>query len=183
MFESFLNFFDEKITHSIEGIDVYEKFLECLGGRQFGNGLFNTFAKDNIEKWTSVVNEAYPEFKGEFKLFGYDWLGRMFGISGQKNNEKVLMFEIGTGEVLEIPCNFLDFLNEEIPLYSDACLAATFYNKWLRKKRKAVSYGRCIGYKVPLFLGGQDVIKNLEESDLEVYWYVVTEVKKRIAPN
>lgn len=183
MFESFLNFFDEKITCNIQGADVYENFLKCLGGKQFGNGIFNTFEKDNLKKWTSIVEEAYPEFSGEFKLFAYDWLGRMFGITEQKDHEKVLMFEIGTGEVLEIPCDLFEFLNQEIPLYSNECLAMEFYKKWLRKKRKAVSYGKCIGYKVPLFLGGQDVIKNLEESDLEVYWHVIAEVKKRIVLN
>lgn len=41
------------------------------------------------------------------------------------------MFEIGTGDVLEIPCVFEKFLNEEIPLYSDACLAAPFFNEWI----------------------------------------------------
>lgn len=183
MFDNFLNFFDEKNTCIIENTDVYENFLKCLGGKQFGNGLFTTFEKKDLEKWTLVVNDAYPEFIGEFQLFGYDWLGRIFGISEQNNNEVILMFEIGTGEVLEIPCNLHAFLNREIPLHSNECLASKFYSKWLRKKRIAVSYGRCIGYKVPLFLGGKDEIKNLEESDLEVYWYVVTEVKKRIAKN
>ena len=33
----------------------------------------------------------------------------------------ILMFEIGTNDVLEIPCTFDKFLNEEIPLYADAC--------------------------------------------------------------
>ena len=33
------------------------------------------------------------------------------------------MFEIGTNDVLEIPCTFDKFLNEEFTLYADACLA------------------------------------------------------------
>ena len=33
----------------------------------------------------------------------------------------ILMFEIGTNDVLEIPCTFDKFLNEEIPLYADVC--------------------------------------------------------------
>lgn len=183
MFEKFLKFFDEEFICNEQGTDAYENFLKYLGGKQFGKGIFNTLEKNNLKKWTSVVEEAFPEFSGKFKLFAYDWLGRLYGITEQDSNEKVLIFEIGTGEVLEIPCDLLEFLNEEIPLHSNECLAMAFYKKWLRKKRKMPSYGRCIGYKVPLFLGGQDVIKNLEESDLEVYWYIITEVKKRIAPN
>ncbi|MEU0792390.1 T6SS immunity protein Tdi1 domain-containing protein [Amycolatopsis sp. NPDC005961] len=35
---------------------------------------------------------------------------------------------------------------------------------------KGVSWAVCAGYQVPLFLGGADVVENLEEFDLEVYW-------------
>ena len=28
----------------------------------------------------------------------------------------------------------------------------------------------CVGYKIPLFLGGNDEISNLEITDMEIYW-------------
>ena len=28
-------------------------------------------------------------------------------------------------------------------------------------------------YKVPLFMGGEDSVENLEDSDMEVYWGVM----------
>lgn len=180
MFSDFLKYFNTEIENNYFDNSAYENLLTYLGGKQFGNGLFNSLCKENLEEYTNLVNDAYPEFVGEFKLFGYDWLGRMFGINSELGKERILMFEIGTGEVLEIPCNFLEFLNEEIPLNNNACLASAFYAKWLRKKKKTFPYGRCIGYKTPLFLGGKDTIKNLEESDMEVYWYIFTEVKKQV---
>ena len=91
-------------------------------GKRFGHGLFNSFSKDNVKKWTEIVSEAYPEFQNLFKIFGYDWLGRCFGIDLRKSTYgNILMFEIGTNDVLEIPCTFDKFLNEEIPLYADVC--------------------------------------------------------------
>jgi len=87
--------------------------LENLKSIDRGKGVFSSFSTDNVKKWTEIVEEGYPEFAGQFQLFGYDWLGR------------------------------------------------------------------CIGYKIPLFLGGEDVIVNLEDSDMEVYWYIVSEIKKR----
>ena len=66
MFDNFLNFFDEKNTCIIENTDVYENFLKCLGGKQFGNGLFTTFEKKDLEKWTLVVNDAYQNLSGNF---------------------------------------------------------------------------------------------------------------------
>ena len=101
-----------------------------------------------------------------------------FGIDLREGSySKILMFEIGTLDVLEIPCSFLEFLNKEIPQYSDACLAENYYKQWREGSGKTIKYGRCAGYKIPLFLGGEDAIGNLEDSDLDVYWSVLTQVK------
>ena len=180
MIKDFLSFFNENSV--IENSDdLYNDFIMQLGGKRFGQGLFNSFSKDNIKKWTEIINEAYPEFNNLFKIFGYDWLGRCFGIDLRKNTYgNILMFEVGTNEVLEIPCVFDKFLNEEIPLYTDACLAKSFFDEWIFIFGKPIDYGRCAGYKVPLFLGGEDSISNLEDSDMEVYWSVITQIKNRL---
>lgn len=177
MFDNFLKFFNEQIEYG-ECATSYQTFISYLGGKQFANGTFNSFSRENVEEWTKIVGNAFPEFANQFSLFGYDWLGRCFGIDlRDSKNEKVLMFEIGTNDVLEIPTTFGEFLNEEIPLYSDACLATKFYEEWL-KKNKGIKYGRCVGYKIPLFLGGEDNIENLEDSDMDVYWHIISEIKK-----
>lgn len=179
MLNDFLKYFNEtnKVVYSD---DLYNDFIMQLGGKRFGKGLFNSFSKDNLVKWQQIVTEAYPEFENNFKLFGYDWLGRCFGIDMREKHEGILMFEIGTSDVLEIPCTFENFLNEEIPLYSDACLAEIFFNEWIKYSNIEMEYGRCASYKVPLFLGGEDVVENLEECDMEVYWGVLTQVKKQM---
>ncbi len=177
MIRDFLTFFDEHSEIKYSG-NLYDDFIIQLGGKSFGRGLFNSFSKANIEKWTNIVSEAFPEFKDLFKLFGYDWLGRCFGVDLRKNsNGNILMFEIGTDDILEIPCELEDFLNKEIPLYSDACLAMPFFEKWIDLFGKQIEYGRCAGYKIPLFLGGKDSVNNLEDSDMEVYWSVMTQIK------
>lgn len=130
MIREFLTFFDEQSELTDSG-DLYNDFIIQLGGKSFGRGLFNSFSKSNIEKWTDIVSEAFPDFKNLFKLFGYDWLGRCFGVDLRKNSYgNILMFEIGTDDILEIPCALEVFLDEEIPLYSDACLAMSFFEKW-----------------------------------------------------
>ena len=32
--------------------DLYNDFIMQLGGKRFGHGLFNSFSKDNVKKWT-----------------------------------------------------------------------------------------------------------------------------------
>lgn len=178
MFREFLTYFNKNDKLNYSG-NFYNDFILQLGGKSFGKGLFNSFSKNNLKKWTEIVNEAYPEFKGMFMLFGYDWLGRCFGIDLRENTQgEVLMFEIGTNDVLEIPCSFLDFLNEEMPSYSDACLSESFFYEWMDYSNEQLEYGTCAGYIVPLFLGGEDVVTNLEKSDMEVYWGVISQIKK-----
>lgn len=176
MIKDFLIFFDEKIEIKYSG-NLYDDFIMQLGGKSFGRGLFNIFSKDNIDKWTGIVSEAFPEFKDLYKLFGYDWLGRCFGIDLRKNScGNILIFEIGTDDILEVPCALDSFLNEEIPIYSDACLAKSFFEEWMDIFGKQIEYGRCAGYKIPLFLGGEDSVNNLEDNDMEVYWSVLTQI-------
>lgn len=180
MLKDFLLFFNESNNIHYTG-DLYNDFISQLGGKKFGYGLFNSFSKDNVKKWTEIVSEAYPEFKSMFKLFGYDWLGRCFGIDLRDDTYgNVLMFEIGTYDILEIPCLYEQFLNEEIPLYSDACLAEPFFDEWRDYSKEDIEYGRCIGYKVPLFIGGLDTINNLENVDMEVYWSIIMQIRKKI---
>ena len=54
----------------------------------------------------------FPKFANIIKVFGYDWLGRHFAIDSR--NGTILLLEPGTGEVLSISVNFVDFHNTEI---------------------------------------------------------------------
>ena len=56
----------------------------------------------------------------------------------------------------------------------DACLASEFFNEWFEANGNFVlPHNKCVGYKVPLFLNGEDDIENLEVSDMEVYWEIM----------
>lgn len=61
MIRDFLLFFNENIVIEYSE-DLYNDFIMQLGGKRFGQGLFNSFSKDNVKKWTEIVSEAYPEF-------------------------------------------------------------------------------------------------------------------------
>ena len=64
--------------------------------------------------------------------------------------------------------SFLDFHNSELVDQRAAVVASTFFNEWLAANPDALPLGpdRCVGYRVPLFLGGRDELANLEETDL-----------------
>lgn len=180
MFENFLSYFDVNETVKSTG-KLYADFVSQLGGRRFGNGIFNTFTAEEVVKWTEIVSGAYPKLRNMFKLFGYTWMGDCYAIDLRKGNAgNVLLFEIGTGYILKIPCTFEEFLEQEISADPEAILAKSFFDEWMLTSKKAIQPGNCVGYKVPLFLGGQEELHNLEEGDMEVYWTVVGQVKNQV---
>lgn len=169
MFEKFLDFADYKEGGKINSINEFNKILN---GKSFLNGMYRLFKTDDIEKWTAVTEQAFPLYKNRISVFGYDWLGRIFGLN--KKTGTVLLFEPGTGEVLDIPASFEDFHNIEIADYHEDSLASNFFKEWFSANGKyELKYNECAGYKVPLFLNGDDIIENLEVSDMEVYWEIM----------
>lgn len=169
MFEKFMNF--AEYTKNIKVSSVNE-FCDIFNGKSFLNGMYRLFKIEEIEKWTAITEQAFPLYKGRFSVFGYDWLGRIFGLN--KKSQTVLLFEPGTGEVLDIPSSFEDFHNIEIVDYHKDSLASDFFKEWFMiNNQYELKHNECAGYKVPLFLNGEDTIANLEISDMEVYWEIM----------
>ena len=184
MFEQFEKYFN---IHNKEEIQKDENqrdyFIRCFGGQQLLNGMFTIFKKNDLEKWEKNVKGFFNILKDEFNLFGYDWQGNCYGVI--LNNtaalcENVVMFEIGTNKMLSFNCNFNTFINKTFIDQLNAILVPQFFENAVNQCDEKIEYEKCIGYKVPLFLGGQDIISNLEYSDMDVYWTVLTQVIESI---
>jgi len=149
------------------------EFLEKYAGKTFNEGLYRIHSVDQVSKWNDIVSYAFPKFTGHFLCFSYDWLGRNFALdlNRMENNEPlILMFEPGTGEAFEIDATFKSFHNEQLIEYQDAALAVNFFKEWKQETNCILVPKQCVGYRVPLFLGGEDSMANLDLSDMEVYW-------------
>ncbi len=161
--------------------DLYTDIIKQLGGSQIDSGLFTIFKREDIDKWNLIIKDTFNDFIFDAKLFGYDWLGRCFGIDlRRKKFGNVLMYDVGTADILEIPCNLEVFLEEEIIFNSDMCLLKTDFEEWRGYSQQVVKYGQCVGYVVPLFLSGENIKENLELSDMEVYWGIMGQVMNQI---
>lgn len=167
MFDNFLKFINVE-----KNVANREDFIDLMNGKSFLNGMYRLFSINDVEKWNEITEKAFPKYKNYIVVFGYDWLGRIFAIN--KLNGTVLMFEPGTGEVLSIPVSFEDFHDSEIVEYHEDCLASEFFEEWyMDSNNYELQTSECVGYKVPLFLNGDDDIDNLEVSDMEVYWEIM----------
>ncbi len=169
MFNSFFNFVGFADDNNIRSVDA---FLIKYDGFTFLNGLYRIHNAEDIAKWNEILKKSFPKFQNDIQVFGYDWLGRNFALDTKR--DVVLIFEPGTGEILNTQKNFVNFHNNEIPQYHNACLASDFFDKWFKANNHFIlPHNKCAGYKVPLFLNGEDDIKNLEVSDMEVYWEIM----------
>ncbi|WP_081020016.1 T6SS immunity protein Tdi1 domain-containing protein [Ralstonia solanacearum] len=158
-------------------------FFSHFGGMSFNSALYRILEADKVDGWNAAITAAYSGFIGHINCFGFDWLGRIFALNSRclvKNRPGVVMFEPGTGEVLEIPCNLESFHEDELINYRDAALAENFYLQWLNAGGDRPSYTQCVGYKRPLFLGGVDTIDNLELTDLDVYWTISAQLISKL---
>jgi hypothetical protein len=158
--------------------------LRRSGGATIGGGLYRIHTPTSAARADALVRAAYPEFATTASCFGHDWLGRQFSLdarSGHSQEPTVLMFEIGSGEALEIPVPFSAFHDTELVDYPDAVLAADFFDTWLGSGQPAPEHDQCVGYRVPLFLGGADDITNLEVADIDVYWSLFGQMRLSVS--
>ena len=181
MFIEFNKYFNITFSdHPNESSEAFDIFQNRYQGMSLGDGIYRIFRRNEISKWKQIITEGYPDFANKFEPFAYDWLGRCFAIDSREfTYGEILMFEIGTADVLQIPCDFIGFHEEEIPLQHDACLASDFFNDWRKIIGVDLEYDQCVGYRIPLFLGGKDSIENLEVSDMEVYWHICSLAKNK----
>ncbi|GAA2216067.1 hypothetical protein GCM10009850_115360 [Nonomuraea monospora] len=91
------------------------------------------------------------------------------------------MLEPGAGEVLEIPLPFSEFHEGELVEYADEALAKSFYEQWRATDAAPLGFGECVGYGVPLFLGGEDGLANLGRCDIAMYWHIAGELRRGTA--
>ena len=144
---------------------------------------YREITKEDISNWNERVGNTFPEFKNGIQCFGFDWVGRAFAIDNRKNSEsfsQVLLFDVASNEVLVIPVDKRDFHEKQLVDNSEAVLEISLYEKWLKKGGKRPEYNECIGFKVPFFLGGKAELKNLEISDIDVYWEITGQVIQQV---
>jgi hypothetical protein len=150
------------------------------GGDKFGegqllDGAYRPHRTEDVDRFTRLAVEAFPDFGGRIQCFGADWLGRQFALDQGKivdGEPQVLMLEPGTGQALKIPVGYEEFHSRELVEQADAAVAYSFFRDWRAQGGELPAYDECVGYKVPLYLGGAEDTSNLELSDFEVYWSI-----------
>jgi len=157
--------------------------IRLFGGKTFDQGIYRLLGCADVENATLALTQCFPEFAGRITPFAKDWLGRHFALDKARSaNGKnlVLMLEVGAGEAMEIPANIQEFHNIELVEYANEALSSSFFEQWKKASGvEQVPYDQCVGYKIPLFLGGSDLVENLELIDGDVYVNVCGQLRSK----
>lgn len=156
--------------------------LRRHAGATFAEGLYRIHTRSSSEQIEPSIAAGFPQFAGRWAPFGFDWLGRQFACrrGTDRDEAPVLMFEPGTGEALEIPVNVWLFHDQELVDDPEPALAVSFFRDWMASGGRPLAHSEVVGYRVPLFLGGQDSIDNLEVSDVDVYWTLMAQLVRKV---
>jgi hypothetical protein len=152
---------------------------ECAG-TAFGDGIVRVHSGASARRASGLIAEAFPDFPEEFQAIAQDWMGRQFAVGaqpGMRYYQQVLLFEPASGEAFEIDSDIPSLLNTEFVSDPVTYLAADLFADWRLAGGPSVEPNECVGFRVPLFLGGEGSVENLEIMDLEVYWSLVGQLR------
>lgn len=153
--------------------------LDQCGGATFNHGLYRIHSFDSSVKWALIISAYFSQYQHKIYPFGFDWMGRQFCLS--TSGDILYMFDPGTGQDFEFQQTLTLLHNEDFVKDTDAMLSINlFHNTLAFNKINSIDYNECLGYKVPLFLGGKDEIENCELQNIEVYWHIESQLYKKV---
>jgi hypothetical protein len=170
----------------LAGASSYQVFVEEIAGKTFNRGAYRGHDAASAAQARQLVVAAFPEIaESVSQPFGYDWLGRQFALDGNRTDGDeplVLLCQPGTGHVLNIPATLASFHEEVLVEQPEEAFEASLFAAWSRANADALPLARdaCVGYRVPLFVGGEHAVENLEVTDIEVYWDVVGQLRNNV---
>lgn len=153
--------------------------LNLHGGKSFNNGLYRVHSFNSSVHWSLIIGEFFPKYQSKVYPFGFDWMGRQFCMS-TSNESLLFMLDPATGEDFELQQELNLLHDDDFVNTPEDILASDLFSEVLQHcKLKFIKYNECIGYKIPLFLGGEDSVGNYQKSDLEVYWEIQNQLYKK----
>lgn len=147
----------------------FRELLTQYSGCSFNKGLYRIVNPETVAMANPFLAALAPEHGGRLCAFGYDWSGNIFAVDPHDPEAHVLMFEPGTANVLSSEMDILTLHNSGFVDRPDDAFGRVFLD-WLAGGAPPLKYMECLGFKIPLFLSGEDTVDNLEVSGIEVYW-------------
>jgi hypothetical protein len=155
-----------------------DDLFESYGGFEFEYGLYRVHSKSNSRNWIPKIRSAFPAESEGITPFGQDWQGNQFAWRGG-TKPAVLLFQIASGEAFEIADSLEVAHEDEFVDHAQEALNIGLWREWRSNGGGNPSADICVGYRIPLFLGGKDRLDNIEMSNLDVYWEITSQLRNQ----
>lgn len=144
-------------------------FKEC-GGYNVRQGLFKIYDLSTAQKWIQGIGEHFPPYKNVIFPFASDWMCRQYA-SDRTNQKRIWMFDPATAKAYSLNTDINTFFNSDLVDELEETLSLVYFQTVMKiLDLQSIGFEDCLGYSVPLFLGGKDTPSNFEKINMEVYW-------------
>jgi hypothetical protein len=93
----------------------------------------------------------------------------------------IMIFEVATGDYFELEQTITLFHEEDLVEYKEDTLhEEKFLLAMSHLGISSISRNDCIAHRISLFLGGEDVVENMEVTDMEVNWSLQQQIMDQI---
>jgi hypothetical protein len=154
-------------------VQGWDGLMVPYAGRSFGHGIYRLHDAASGVAADRVVGAMLPRKANRIWSFAEDWLGRQFALDPAQpidGEPGVVLIDLIERSIYCIDRTFVDFHSQELVENSRASLSSELFASWAERDAHRVPLKRTqvVGYRIPLTLGGQHELDNLEVADAEV---------------
>lgn len=167
----------------LEAVEGFRALTNLGAGVSFGDGIVHIHSEDEMLRARELIEEEFPEYGGIVRPIAKDWLGRQVAAlfsSPAGSFSQLLLIEPGSGEAFQIDCGLVELFDVELEADPVTYLASDLFEQWRGTGVGVPAGGQCVGFKVPLFLGGAGSVDNLEIVDEQVYWSLCGQLRAKV---
>ncbi len=164
-------------TRSLLGrdLDVFTMFLQTSARASFEDGVLRFLTPTKLVSWNApdAWKISWGSRRAErLSVFATDWLGRQLALDHDRERDGeplVTLLDVATGVLSELPCTFAPFLNDALVDERDTILAFSLYRTWRAAGHPRPGDNECIGYDLPLSVGGESTFANMSVTEMGLY--------------
>ncbi len=156
--------------------EMKQLFFE-IGGYSFENGAFYVFAKREICEWADAIKFLFPSADTYIPV-GRDWLNRLYAVRQENDfSSDVILFSHITDEFFSLGVNIRQFFDSFLINEYETLLDMTIFGEFVASNDITLPLIQSgIQMKIPLFLGGDYSVANMELVDPKMDWDIVTQL-------
>lgn len=141
----------------------------------YNKGLYTFISDEESKELLELVKRL--GYKKDLKVFAVDWIGKIFALDPEEKDkngcETISCYDLSApSSSFCTQVNFEIFHNVHAVNHRNELFDSNRFDEWSKSNQPPNDGKTCVGYKVPLFLGGKDDFENMELTDRSVYLHL-----------